>query len=130
MIDQLFSREFAGMPGSDSQSLIPNVNILEAGSGYTIEVAAPGLKKEDFIVQLEKNRLVISARQKQDKEEAPSAARYLKKEFSYQSFSRQFSLPETVNKDAIKASYDNGVLKVELPKAEKTENAVKSISIA
>jgi HSP20 family protein len=91
-------------------------------------VAAPGLKKEDFFIHLEKETLSISADVKQENEE--KKPNYLKKEFSYQSFKRSFSMPENVNKDGIQASYENGVLKVSLPKMEKNEASSKTISVA
>lgn len=129
MIDQFLNRELASVFGSDFQSLVPNVNIVETENAYSIEVAAPGLKKEDFSISLDKETLTISADVKKENEE--KKPNYLKKEFSYQSFKRSFTMPENVNKEGIGASYENGVLQVGLPKKEKaTETSSKTIAIS
>lgn len=93
-----------------SQNLLPAVNVSETDSSYQIELAAPGYKKEDFTIDLENNILTISAEaQGEQKEENKN---YTRKEFSYSSFSRAFTLPENVKGENIQASYENGVLKV------------------
>jgi HSP20 family protein len=95
---------------------VPAVNIKESESGYTIEVAAPGLNKEDFNIKLEKKILTVSSGNENKKEE--NADNFMKKEFSFKSFSRSFSIPETVDQDKIKATHINGILILELPKMD------------
>ena len=95
---------------------IPAANIIENKDHYEVNLAAPGMKKEDFDIDVEGNVLTISAEKEEKKEEKDE--RYSRKEFSYASFSRSSTLPDWVNKDKIDASYENGLLKVYLPKTE------------
>ena len=95
---------------------IPAVNISETSDQYEVNLAAPGMKKEDFNIDVEGNTLTISAETKEEKEEKEE--RYTRKEYNYSSFSRSFTLPDWVNKEKINASYENGLLKVVLPKTE------------
>jgi HSP20 family protein len=95
---------------------VPAANIVENKDHYEVSLAAPGMKKDDFNIDVEGNLLTISAEKEETKEEKDE--RYSRKEFSYTSFSRSFTLPDWVNKDKIDASYENGLLKVNLPKTE------------
>ncbi|HEV9037169.1 MAG TPA: Hsp20/alpha crystallin family protein [Puia sp.] len=107
---------------------IPAVNISENKERFEVSLAAPGMKKADFNIDVERNTLTISAETKAEKEEKDE--RYTRKEYSYSSFSRSFTLPEGVNKDKIDASYDNGVLTLSLPKTEDAKKtASKHISV-
>ncbi|WP_335966569.1 Hsp20/alpha crystallin family protein [Galbibacter sp. PAP.153] len=101
-------------------SSVPAVNIKEEDNKFSLEVAAPGMKKEDFNVEIDKNVLTVSADVKKESEEKDSKenARYSRKEFSYTSFKRIFTLPETVDSDKINATYEDGVLVLALPKKE------------
>jgi HSP20 family protein len=101
-----------------SQSL-PAVNIHESNKDFSMEFAAPGFKKEDFKVNIDNNVLTISAAKQEEKNE--EGKRYTRKEFSYNSFSRAFTLPENVNADKIDARYTNGILKLSVPKLEETK---------
>ena len=94
----------------------PAVNVKETEEAFEVSLAAPGLNKEDFKLSVEDDRLSIRAEQEGKNEE--SNERYTRKEFSFQSFSRSFLLPENVNSNDISASYENGILKVQLPKVE------------
>jgi HSP20 family protein len=107
---------------------IPAVNVKENENGFQIEVAAPGLKKEDFKLSLHENRLTISAKQEENKEE--NKEKYTRQEFNYTSFQRTFTLPKNVDGDKIEATYTDGVLHVGLPKKEEIKPAVKEISVA
>ena len=98
---------------------IPAANIIENKDHYEVNLAAPGMKKEDFNIDVEGNVLTISAEKEEKKEEKDE--RYSRKEFSYASFTRSFTLPDWVIKDKIYASYENGLLKVNLPKAEEAK---------
>lgn len=105
---------------SSTNSTLPAVNIRENEETFIIEVAAPGLAKENFRVNLDRNRLVISSEQKEEKHE--SDKKYSRREFSYQSFERSFSLPEgTVDGDKIAAKYTDGILVITLPKREEVK---------
>jgi HSP20 family protein len=107
---------------------VPAVNISEGKDQYDVSVAAPGMKKDDFNIDVEGNTLTISAEKREEKEEKNE--RYTRKEFNYSSFSRSFSLPDGVNKEKIDASYDNGLLKLVLPKTEDAKKpASKHISV-
>lgn len=129
MVDQFLNRELSSIFGSDVQHQVPAVNIREDEQAFHVELAAPGLKKEDFTISLEKNVMTIGGQRKQ--ESAETKPNYLKKEFSYHGFKRSFTLPETVNTDAISARYENGVLLVTVPKKEKQPaQGAKTISIA
>ena len=97
---------------------IPAVNVKENDTSFTLELAAPGKTKDDFNIKIDRNVLTISSEFKNENEEIDDEGIYTLKEFSYSSFRRSFTLPETVNADNINASYENGVLNVTLPKKE------------
>lgn len=102
---------------SSTNTSIPAVNVKEDDNKYEIEVAAPGMKKDDFKVKIENDQLMISSERKQEKEDKNE--NYSRKEFSYQSFQRSFTLPEGhVKVDKIKARYNDGILHIELPKRD------------
>lgn len=107
---------------------IPAVNVKEDENAFQIEVAAPGLKKEDFKLSLHENRLTISAKQESKTEE--KTERFSRQEFNYTSFQRTFTLPKNVDGDKIDASYTDGILYVGLPKREELKPAVKEIAVA
>ena len=95
---------------------MPAVNISEDKNAYKLSIAAPGMQKEDFKINLEGNRLTIRTETKAEKGEEDE--KYSRKEYNYSSFSRSFSLPDEVVKDNIQAFYKNGVLELQLPKNE------------
>ncbi|SKA30857.1 heat shock protein Hsp20 [Chitinophaga eiseniae] len=95
---------------------VPAVNVTEDKDSYKLSMAAPGLKKSDFKIELEGGMLTISAESESQKEEKHD--KYSRQEYNYSSFSRSFHLPEGVSKDKIEAQYDDGVLKIKLPKSE------------
>ena len=109
----------------------PAVNVKEQEDGFSIEVAAPGLTKEDFKVKLEEAQLVISAEVKKEAEEKEeTTSRYTRKEFNFQSFRRVFNLPETIDVEGIAANYENGILSIHLPKKEEVlKDTQKEIAI-
>jgi HSP20 family protein len=102
---------------------VPSVNVVETKDAFGLEVAAPGMKKEDFKVEVKEGCLVISAETKVEKEQKED--NYTRKEFNYQAFTRSFWLPENVKTDNIKATYADGILKLNVPKikVEKEEPA-------
>ena len=97
----------------------PAVNIVEGDNEFTIEVAAPGLDKKDFKVDLENDRLTISSARDEKNEE--SKDRYTRREFRYNSFCRSFNLPETVDGEKIDARHKDGILYVSIPKKEEAK---------
>ena len=103
---------------SDTNTTIPAVNIKETKDDYVVEVAAPGMTKKDFKVQLEGNVLTISSEKTNEREQRDSE-RYTIREFSYQSFSRTFTLQKDVlDTEKIQAKYEDGVLHLQIPKKE------------
>jgi HSP20 family protein len=107
---------------------IPAVNIEDTPDGYKLSLAVPGLKKSDFNIDIEGDMITISSEKEESKEEKDS--KYTRKEYNYSSFSRSFSLPETVNKEQVNAVYEDGVLKVMLPKKEEVKKVAASRHIA
>lgn len=102
---------------SSTNTTLPSVNVKEDPNGFEVEMAAPGFEKTDFRVSLNKNLLTISSERKVENE-TNEGQRFTRREFSYQSFSRSFTLPEVVQQDDITAKYENGILKVRIPKKE------------
>jgi len=103
-----------------SDTTLPSVNIKEDSEGYEVEVAAPGFGKEDFKIELNNNVLTISS-EKQEDNETKEGQSFTRREFSYQSFNRSFALPTTVESDKITAKYNNGILKISIPKKEEVK---------
>ena len=107
---------------------IPAVNITEQKDDYLVSLAAPGMKKEDFKIDVDGNMLTISSEMEENKEEKDK--KFTRKEYNYSSFSRSFSLPEEVNKEKIEAKYEDGVLKISLPRTEEAKKpSAKHISV-
>ncbi|MGV0996334.1 Hsp20/alpha crystallin family protein [Empedobacter falsenii] len=100
----------------NSQNQFPAVNIKENEDSFEILLAAPGLNKEDFSIEIDENILKISSEFKQNEEVKDE--KFSRREFNFSSFKRAFTLPETVNEDKIEASYVNGILQLVLPKKE------------
>jgi len=113
-IDDVFNRNFSQIVGSDFVINQPSVNVKETETEFQIELAAPGLDKENFSINLEDKHLVVSA-SKEQKTEA-EADKTIRKEFNYASFKRSFQLPENVLAERISAGYEKGVLTISLPK--------------
>lgn len=102
----------------DTGTKIPAVNVKECDEEFEIQVAAPGMEKSDFDINIENNTLSISAERQNENEEKDKNGKFTKREFSFSSFKRSFSLPESVNDEDIKANYENGILKLSIPKKE------------
>ena len=103
----------------------PSINVIESDKSYTVEVAAPGMTKDDFNIQLgENNELSISMEKKsENKEEDKENKKYLRREFSYTKFQQSLILPDDVEKEKISAEVHDGVLSIELPKRTPEEKA-------
>ncbi len=131
--DYLMNEIFNDLPATFGKTLredvvaFPPVNIVESANAYKLEVAVPGLEKSDFSIKLDGNLLTISA-----EKIAPSNVeneKIIRKEFSQKVFRRSFTLDEKIEADAIDAKYENGILKVNLPKKEVAKVSSKEITI-
>lgn len=107
---------------------VPAVNIVEDKNDYKVSLAVPGMKKDDFNIDVEGNMLTISSEKEVSKEEKDE--KYNRKEYSYSSFSRSFTLPEEVNREKIEAKYEDGLLKLVIPKKDEVKKLAASKHIA
>ena len=115
----------AGSPSM--RSSMPAVNLSE--NSYTIDLVAPGYKKEDFNLKVNDDVLTISAETKNERTEGSDGREYSRREYTCSSFTRSFKLPENAKDDAVSAKYDNGILQINIPKSEKEVRASKEIRI-
>ncbi len=122
--DDFLTREFSDWDlqnNSATDTTIPAVNVIETNDSFTVEMAAPGMKKEDFQIELENEVLKIASR-KETERKLKEGERYTRREFSYQSFLRTFRLPKSVVDDSkINARYENGILRILIPKREEAK---------
>lgn len=107
----------------------PPVNIKETETAFNLELVAPGLKKESFNIEIEKDLITISSENKTEKTEE-AEGKFTRREFRTAAFKRSFKLPENVNAEEINAAYQDGILNVALPKKEVAEPAKRSIDIS
>ena len=109
----------------------PAINVKESDKAYTVELAAPGMKKEDFNVHInDEGNLIIKMESKSEKKEEDKNVRYLRREFSYTKYEQTLILPDDVNREQIAAKVENGVLTVDLPKiVEEKVKVSRQISI-
>ncbi|HBG40733.1 MAG TPA: heat-shock protein [Porphyromonadaceae bacterium] len=124
--------DFFGNEWMESRSLSsPAINIQESDKGFSVEVAVPGMTKQDCNVTIdEDNNLLISVEKKTENEEKDKDGVYLRREFSYSQFQRRMLLPDNIEKDHIAAKVEDGVLKIEIPKSKEEEKASKVKQIA
>lgn len=108
----------------------PAVNIAESENEFHIELAAPGLKKEDFKISLEQNLLSVSAERKEEKTESDEAKKYNRIEYNFSSFMRTFTLPETADHSRISAEYKDGILFITVAKKEEAKILSREITIS
>lgn len=125
----LFNNDFLSeFMKEDHKKSSPMVNVIENEKDYTLEVAAPGMDKKDFKIELNNNILNISSEKKEEKESKKE--NFMRREFSYTSFCRSFEIPEEVDAENIKANYENGILTIEIPKQEVVLKKAREISIS
>lgn len=121
LFDDFFTRDLLNwglVNNSTTNTTIPAVNIKETGEAFEVEMAAPGMRKEDFKVELDGNQLTIGS-EFESQNEMKEGERFTRREFSYQSFQRSFTLPKNVvDIEQIEARYENGVLRLLIPKRE------------
>ncbi|PTQ98026.1 heat shock protein Hsp20 [Mucilaginibacter yixingensis] len=124
VLDSIFNDSFAG---ERLATKVPAVNIAETENEFHVELAAPGLKKEDFKISLDKNVLSVSAEKKA--EQAAEGKKYSKREYSYSSFVRSFTLPESADQSKIGAEYTDGILKLTVGKKEEAKAQSREIEV-
>lgn len=134
LLDRFFEGDVMDWNNSNyagSNSTLPAVNIKEDANDYQIELAAPGMKKDDFKLNYENGRLSISSERSNESEEK-EGERITRREFSYQSFQRSFTVPQNiVDAEKIKASYNDGILNIRLPKRDEVKpKPAKEIKIS
>jgi len=128
-IDTLFNTTLADAMGTDFTVSTPSVNIVEHDNQFVMQLAAPGLEKSDFNINIENDYLVISTEKKTEKEETGKDGKFTRREFNYKSFKRSFQLDNNINREGITAAYENGVLNITLPKKEETAKKPSSTTI-
>jgi HSP20 family protein len=124
VFDSIFNDTFFG---DRMVARVPAVNISESENNYHVELAAPGLKKEDFKLNLERNQLSISVEQSANQED--NQKNYSKREYSFNSFVRSFTLPESADHANIEASYSDGILRIDIAKREEAKAVRRQIEI-
>jgi HSP20 family protein len=126
-LNRFFHDDFWGFNGIDQQVSVP-VNLRETDKTYEMSLVAPGLRKEDLKLNVTNDLLTVSYEQKQENEQKEQEG-WLRKEYKMQSFSRSFTLDDSVDTNSITASYDNGILHLSLPKKESARRTSKTIEI-
>lgn len=130
VLDDLFNTNFSNIIDTEFTHTKPSVNVIENKDNYAIEVAAPGLDKNDFKITVEKDQLIIEATLENNEEESSDAIKYRRKEFNFQSFKRSFHISNKINSEKIDAQYKNGILTVTLDKREEAKDkAPRNITI-
>lgn len=127
-LNRFFNDDFWGFRGVDQPVTVP-VNLRETDKSYEMSLVAPGLRKEDFKLNVNNELLTISYEQKENQNEETASGGWLRKEYKMQSFSRSFNLDDTVDLNKITASYDNGILHLTLPKKESAQRLSKTIEV-
>ncbi|RZK36873.1 MAG: Hsp20/alpha crystallin family protein [Pedobacter sp.] len=125
VFDSIFTDSF--FSGRDAV-LVPSVNICETADSFQVELAAPGLEKSDFKLSVDRKLLNVSVEKEQTNEMQDKS--YSRKEFSYQSFVRSFTLPEGADENGIGAKYENGILNITIPKKEEAKMISRQIEIS
>jgi len=117
IMEELFRPDWmGGIQNGNANLAVPPVNIRETDTQFEVELSAPGKTKEDFNIEIDNDLLTISSETKT--ENTTEEGKFTRREFSHSAFRRSFTLPESVKEDDIKASYENGILKISLPKRE------------
>ncbi len=120
-VDNFFDNELSSgfLANFNKGITLPAVNIMETAEAYALEIAVPGMKKSDFTIDIDNKVLSISSSKRDSHEE--TNANYTRREFGYSSFKRTFTLPDTVEEENVSATYEDGILKVYLPKREEAK---------
>ncbi|AFL79591.1 molecular chaperone (small heat shock protein) [Aequorivita sublithincola DSM 14238] len=107
----------------------PAINIIENLPNFVVELAVPGLKKEDFTIEFEEDTLKVASKKVEEKKEETDS-KFRRREFNFKSFERSFKLPENIKTEDIQANYENGILRVTLPKMEEKKVLKKMVEIS
>lgn len=133
LLDEFFPKdimEWSFKNFTDIGSTMPSVNLSETEREYQIDLAAPGMKKEDFKVEIEDKTISIASEKEERSEEMNKKENYTRKEFSYRSFCRSFHLPDAAETERIEATYKDGILHITIPKnSSRLSNSKKNIPI-
>jgi len=124
ILENIFDERLDSTPMRRVNSL-PAVNIEEKEDSFVLELAAPGKNREDFNIELDNDLLTISSEEKEDHKTEHKERNFTRREFSYTSFSRSFTLPDSIDFSKIEATYNDGVLFVNLPKREEAKKQPK-----
>lgn len=127
-LSRFFEDDFWGFDGNVGRSQVP-VNVRETEAGYELEIIAPGMKKEDFKVNLSNNLLTVSFDHKQEQKDENKQTGYVMQEYRVHSFQRSFNLDDTIDAEKITARYEDGVLHLSLQKKEGARNVSRVIDI-
>lgn len=127
-MDDFFGKSIGDLVGGDNLHQNPKVNITENEQSFVVSLAAPGLTKSDFQIEIEDESLVISAKKMEESKKEDD--QFLRREFNYHSFSQRFKVSKDIDKEKITASYEAGILNVNLPKLAKKVVNKKAIEIA
>lgn len=132
-MDDFFNKDFFDWSEKNFSAMgntLPSVNLKETPTGFDIEMAAPGLQKGDFKIELHNNVLSISSERKDEKTEKDKEGNYTRREFNYQSFRRSFTVPDSVAEDKVDASYKDGILHISLAKkANEAQQGARQIAV-
>ena len=133
LLDDFFSKDIFDWSDKNFSTMgsnLPSANLRETDSKLEVDLAAPGMKKEDFKVEIDNHTLMVSSEKKEEKEETRKKDNYHRREFNYQSFCRSFTLPEYIDENKVQASYKDGILHIDIAKkAGVKNNTPKTIAI-
>lgn len=127
-LNRIFRDDFWGFNGLEQSVTVP-VNLLETDKTFELELVAPGLQKDDFKLNVSNNQLTISFERKEDNKQEGKEEGWLRKEYRMQSFTRSFTLNDTVDQNKIEAAYQDGILKVSINKKEQAQRISKTIQV-
>jgi HSP20 family protein len=121
-MDEFFNHDLQKAFGHDGDTYaMPSVNVVESPEAFRLELAAPGMNKEDFDVKIEKDLLTITAEKQTKTEEGAEKEKYVRREFHYTKFKRSFQLSDNVDATKVEARYENGILHLTVPKKEEAK---------
>ncbi|OJW66632.1 MAG: heat-shock protein Hsp20 [Candidatus Amoebophilus sp. 36-38] len=128
--EDFLGKDVMDMPNWKVGASIPAVNIVEKTDKFLVHLASPGMNRNDFKINVDNGVLTVASEKKEEHEEKDKESRFTRREFSYQSFKRSFTLPESVQADKIEAKYENGILEIILPKHETAQvKPIKQIQV-
>ncbi len=131
MLDNAFNEFLNNNRAARVQTTTPAINVKENQASYEIEMAAPGMTKDDFYVSVDKDGVLnIKMEHKDENQQESDAVRYLRREFSYANFEQRLQLPDDIDRDKIMARVEDGVLRIGLPRKTEKEKITKNIEVA